>query len=227
MAAKKKRLKEKIYPSDWLRNKPYDRASDYDRDFVRVANEVLQLIEAYQPWLLSHGIGKTHYRKLALFLSSYFEDFISEIGLWNTFIARNQELLGKPLPFYDLADYEPGELNPQDLSFLLWYFISLHSERFHGPDDPVILKFGQELYELLEESIDQVFVTDFYRSFLKIPDDIDFFELKSKFNWITFEAYLPALHFNKLVKEKMDEYLEKNPEIAQNPEMAYKHLYGL
>lgn len=46
---------------------------------------------------------------------------MSEFGVWESFIAKNRELYGKELPFYDRADeYWMNEPNLNDVRFILW-----------------------------------------------------------------------------------------------------------
>lgn len=65
---------------------------------------------------------------LSVFLTSYLEDLVSGLGIWNAFIKENKKRTGRELPFVDLEEYYTEEINPQDVAFLLWFYKNENSE---------------------------------------------------------------------------------------------------
>ncbi|MCB0707499.1 MAG: DUF3843 family protein, partial [Saprospiraceae bacterium] len=223
----RKNLNEQIYVKDWLKWKPYSSHTRYDKDFVAIANEVKNLLQNHPGgWFHSFDYRKEDYKNLALLLTSYFEDYISEIGIWKAYIDYNKRLFGKYLPFYDLEEYDPDDINHQDMAFLIWYFMCVNSGRFFGPDAPDILDISKDLFRLLEPKIEEVFVSEFYDSYFNIPDDIDFFELKNRLKWFALHSYLPGFEFSLRFAEDAAEYFEKNPEMGADPDMIGKMVYA-
>ena len=52
-------------------------------------------------------------RELAIVLTMYYEDMISDLGIWNALTDSFQELYGRQLPFYDvdMQNYYRNEPN--------------------------------------------------------------------------------------------------------------------
>lgn len=63
-----------------------------------------------------------HRQAVVLAVVGYFQDVVTDAGIWRSFVMMHQHLYGKPLPFYDRADdYVDYELNLDDLRFIIWY----------------------------------------------------------------------------------------------------------
>lgn len=59
-------------------------------------------------------------KRMAIKQTLYFEDMVSEIGLWHSFVQKHQQLYGKALPFYHVEkDYTLDEPHIEDVQFLL------------------------------------------------------------------------------------------------------------
>lgn len=223
--ARKKRLRRKqIYITDWLKWKPYKNFIGYDKAYVEIANEVLSLIKSYHSWFDSFEFSDGDLKTLAIIVTSYFEDFINEIGIWDAFTRRNRKLYGYYLPFYDMRDYDPEYLNPQDFSFLVWYFMNVTKDKMYGPDAPDILALGDDLYDLLEAKIDEANATGFYDEYFNIADDIYFFELKTRLKWFATHSYLLGFEFGKQIKIDVLKFLEEERDeipVENAGQMAY------
>ena len=59
---------------------------------------------------LFFDLDKKEIDVLSCFLTSYFEDLISETNIWNSFITTHKRLYNKQLPFYNLDDYFEDEI---------------------------------------------------------------------------------------------------------------------
>ena len=186
--------KGKIVGKDWLEFKPYTNFSfQYDKFYLNTANQVLKILQEYDGWFLGFGFEVEDLKLLACTLVSYFEDFVNEIGIWEYFVHHNQQVLGYELPFYDLTGYDIEDINPQDISYLIWHTLMKNMVgQILAPDTPLILEIGHETYGLFDSLAEDAPLTDFYDEFLTIPDDIDFFELKSRLQWMTKYAYIPG-----------------------------------
>lgn len=207
--------KKKIFVSDWIRFKPYKQFTNYDKAYTSIANEVYGILRKHEDWFNGFGYQAEYYKELAIIITSYFEDFINEIGIWKAFIKHNKRELGYYLPFYALDEYDPEYLNPEDFMFLLWHHMGMEREKLYGPDAPSIQEVGHELYDLLEPKIEEVPVTGFYQSYLNIPDDINFFALKNKLIWFAMNSYLLGPEFSSQLARNIEEHLEQHPEMAE------------
>ncbi|WP_146903666.1 DUF3843 family protein, partial [Adhaeribacter aerolatus] len=137
-------LTGKVTNKDWLALKPYKTFNDYDKPFLKLASEVNNLLSKEKKWFLKYEMGSENLKELACILTSYFEDFISEIGIWQTFINHNKETCGFYLPFYDLTEYDTEYLNPQDIAYLIWHYMSKnYVDSTLAPDFPLTLVLHQ------------------------------------------------------------------------------------
>ena len=94
-------------------------------------------------------------RYFSLCLTAWFEDVISQVGIWTTFTAACKKRYGNWLPFYPLDEnYYPDEINVEDIRFLLWHHIQFSSRdegRIINPENPGIELIANELYCILDE----------------------------------------------------------------------------
>ena len=81
--------------------------SSSDQEYTDFANRLVKAMRANSE---SADWSNDYLRTIAIKVTMYFEDLVSEVGLWKTFVNKHQQLYGKPLPFYDVdpdysADY--------------------------------------------------------------------------------------------------------------------------
>lgn len=195
MAKKRKRKlgKSSQVTRAWIELKPYSALTSYDRYYINQSELVLGILKQFSDLFRHFEIGQEELPSLACILTSYFEDFINEIGIWSVFTQRNKTLYGYYLPFYDIGDYDPEYLNPADFQYIVWHWIGkVKGNEIIAPDMPDIYEIGLMTYELLEAEIDNAPVTDYYQKIFRIPDEINFFELKTILKWFTKSCYVPG-----------------------------------
>ena len=99
----KKQKFSKIYIQDWIILKPYDKQVVTDSYYLKLANKVKELfIREFADednTIDDFFDSDDELTLLSCFLTSYFEDIISETNIWNTFIRKHKELYQKELPF--------------------------------------------------------------------------------------------------------------------------------
>ena len=118
-------LNNKVYMNDWMSFNPYIKPCKNDFHYLRICQEVNRYLNNSQNTILVYYLSVDNKKKLSCFLTAYFVDIISESNIWNTFITKHKQLYNRYLPFYHTnKDYIPNEINPQDIQFLIWYFIS-------------------------------------------------------------------------------------------------------
>ncbi len=91
---------------------------------------------------------------VVLAVVGYFQDIVTDAGIWRSFSMMHSHLYGTPLPFYPRRDdYIDFELNVDDLRFLIWY--ALEGQHYHNfnlsPLDPDIEWLANEFHKLLDE----------------------------------------------------------------------------
>lgn len=116
----------KIFPKDWVQLHPYKQSNPVDSYYTSIANRIYNIMEQTE---LINSFEGDEAKQVAIRIAAYFEDVISELGIWRAFLHKNKELYGKYLPFYTPDDhYYDDEVNAEDVRFLLWHFM----QQYHG-----------------------------------------------------------------------------------------------
>ena len=78
---------------------------------------------------LAYSFEKDEVKQISIRMAAYFEDVISGLNIWRSFITEHKALYGKFLPFYTPDDhYYDDEVNYEDIRFLLWHY----TQQYHG-----------------------------------------------------------------------------------------------
>lgn len=214
-----KKKKEQIVIQHWLAYKPYKTHDSYDKFYISCANEVLEILKDYIGFWTYEEINFDLQKTLAILLTSRFEDFISEIGLWQAFIQHNQRSFGYYLPFYDMSNYDATYLNPADFSYQIWHQLSFDQEEFYmAPDKKEIIEMGQRIYELLEAKIDIAPATNFYQEYFTFFNDVGLIGIKDALVFLCESSYLlGGGHFAPTLATELEKQME---DFASHPMMG-------
>lgn len=143
--------RQKIYPKEWLTIHPYTATDGIDLYYTELANRLYGECR-------TAGIDDHTLRKVCLYVAAYLEDTVSEGGLWRAFTEENRRLYGRTLPFYTTGDdYMAGEVNGEDVRFIVWNTLCLHAreEKGHGayvnPMEERVRSIAGEIYAILAE----------------------------------------------------------------------------
>jgi len=209
--------------NDWLKFHPYPQHSDSDSYFLKLCNQLLKA-NIDQPLLLNTIIW-TEYKELTCMLVCYFEDVTSETNIWRSFIAEHKRLYGKYLPFHDTAvDYYDDEINPQDIMFLVWHFISImHGESIINPLHSSIASFSDNAFKMLQNEYEMAPVNTPLKDFLTVSDQKDIYKIRAIMEFLTIGSYLNHHHFAKEI-EKGNARIAKH---KYSPEHEYILKYNL
>lgn len=205
-------MKKKIYPKEWIRLHPYQIADEVDRYYTGVANQIYQVLNTP---LANEMFEDEEARYFSLCLTAWFEDVISQVGIWTTFTAACKKRYGSWLPFYPLDEnYYPDEINVEDIRFLLWHHMqtSFRDEgRVINPENPGIELIANELYCILDE---------IYETAPENERLWQFMHPKEKGGWEGFEMYRMVLewfHYDSYFNiENQERYKDALEEIAQD-----------
>ena len=116
----------KIYPKDWLQLHPYKQSDPTDLYYTNIANRIYGMLEETN---LAYSFEKNEVKQISIRMAAYFEDVISGLNIWRSFITEHKALYGKYLPFYTPDDhYYDDEVNYEDIRFLLWHY----TQQYHG-----------------------------------------------------------------------------------------------
>jgi len=191
------KLQSKIYLKDWLILKPYQKQAPTDIYYLKVCNKVKQALEnsRLSSILATYLPAKTineELNMLACFLTSYFEDLISETNLWLAFTEKHLEMYGKPLPFYDTTEYCEGEINQQDISFLMWYFINcVQEENYIEAVNEIFENTAEKVMDVLDAEWETAPENEVLQAYYYIDEyQENYYAVKQFIEVILFDSYL-------------------------------------
>ncbi|MCB0583502.1 MAG: DUF3843 family protein [Phaeodactylibacter sp.] len=212
--------------TDWMKYRPYKIPSAYDSYYLKLANSALAYLD--RPETGFKGIfRREHLKELAVLLTCHFEDFICEIGLWRALVRKHQELYGKYLPLFDLEEYDPNYLNPQDFAYLIWHHLGKMAQKTLMPQGRPLLAAADHFYDFFETRIDEAPATDFYDRWLDISPDIYFFDLKLRLNWMAFNNYITGPEFSQGFQEAVDKLDDEENELLRQLQNRESLIYGM
>lgn len=150
--------------------------------------------------------------RAALILIGYYQDVISDAGVWRAFISECRTLYGAPVPFYTTADsdYFDFELNKADVQFITWYALSMNYEnrRVCYPLDKEILGGANEWFNVLEAVYDEAPIPTDYRMAqeLEIHSEEDRPAIMKLANWLFLHCYLMTPAYALTLSEMASEF---------------------
>jgi len=216
---------KKIYPKKWLELHPYKQTNSVDQYYVGIANEIHKRL--YSSTIADAFEEEENIRYTSLCLAAWFEDVISQTGIWQAFTAECRKRYGAYLPFYPIkGDYFPDEINLEDIRFLLWHHIQYLCRGISAinPENPGIEQTAQEIYGLLAEEYETAPENERMQEFLyhSAMGEEDFFRYREILDWFHYQCY-----FNiENVAQCRDEAERLLDDEKITPEMAETLIYA-
>ncbi len=186
-------MDKRIFIKDWLELKPYGNQTVTDSYYLKICNDVKKIITTNkQSFVLQRYLDNEDINLLSCFLTSYFEDLLSETNIWNSFVRTHQRLYRKQLPFYNLEEYYEEEINPQDISFLIWYFLNtVQEERFISPFNDFIVETAEKIIDVFDKEWEFAPENEYLKTFYQIDQkQNDFYIARNLIDTVLFKTYL-------------------------------------
>lgn len=209
---------KKIFPTDWLRWKPYDMADETDRYYTDLANRVLKILRAEAP--VDAFSFSTEYIEAAIRLTCWFEDICSNLGVWRVVNEECSKRYGSPVPFYDRERYYPGEVNVADVKLILWAYLQHINPRgsLLNPENPAIERLANMIAELFEGEYEYAPENARLYEFVHNPAIADDWSaLRLWLNWFSSHSYVFIGQRDRL-QEAIEDLREEEQDI---PELIY------
>ena len=209
-------------------------ASTTDKDNADIANTVMAMLRN-TPFGAERS--EEELKRIATKLTMYFEDVVSEIGLWHSLVHKHQQLYGKPLPFYDIqGTYDTDELHEEDIQLLLWDS-TLDDENkgtMVNPENEALKHAAQTAYGYFSELFEDTPINeDLYDYFHEAKFTENFYEVRQLLKWYYFDCYITEGRFkDSNFKEELDTQLklcQGNRQVAQSAAeaaIAFKYNIG-
>lgn len=156
------------------------------------------------------GLFKSYPRNVveraAVILTGYYQDVISDAGIWHAFTDECRRLYGHPVPFFNEGDgYVDYELNPEDVRFMTWYALSMTYEerRFCSPLDAELLKGADAWFEILDSHYEEAPLPVDYRLAheLELHAEEDQEDLLKLGNWLFMHCYLMTPAYSMTLRD--------------------------
>lgn len=212
---------KKIYPKEWLELHPYKQTDSTDLYYTGIANK---LYSCLNDSIISDSFSDDdNMRYTSLCLAAWFEDVISQTGIWQAFTAECKKRYGSYLPFYPLDnDYYPDEINPEDVRFLLWHHVQYFRSRdtIVNPENPGIELVAGDLYSILTDEYEMAPENERMQEFLlhSVAKD-GFFQYREVLEWFHYHCY-----FNI---ENKDQFLDEIEDLKDNEGVTEEILKSL
>ena len=223
---------KKIYPKQWLQYHPYTKTDAVDRYYCDIVNKLLKVIYEYDiapddPIIDTEEL----YQDTAIFLGAWFEDVISQTGVWQAFTSECEKRYGSRLPFYELNDnYFYDEINEEDIRFILWHcFQRVMNMKTYNPNHQSFIFLAEEIYAILFEEYETAPENERLQQFFNFSDltEDNFLEYRSKIEWFFMKSYINKGCEEDYLHSKEDLLFDlehkKNFDIESANVMIYSH----
>lgn len=169
-----------------------------DRYYVEVANELYAKLNA-KAEMMPEGVNV---RDMAIRLTMYFEDVISQGPTWKTFVYLNRKLYGRNLPFFPEEDapdvtheYYDDEVNFDDVRFIMWAIIQQMNDRdtLINPHTPGLALIALDVFDFLYDKFEIMPINPALSAMLNvIPAESyeAYLHNRSLMEWILLRNYL-------------------------------------
>lgn len=186
-------MEKKITLNEWLEIHHYNKSTVTDKYYIEIANNINSIWENSKvPFTIPENIVK----RICMYISAYFEDVISNFGLWRTFVEKHKFLYNSWLPFYtQKEEYYDDEINLIDIKFIIWYSIQqLAGKATHKIFPPFIKgldNLSECIYNYLDNQFEKAPVNESIEKLFEREEVYNnFYELKNLLNWFFCHAYL-------------------------------------
>jgi hypothetical protein len=223
------RKRESIYMQWWLSFHYYSAPLQSDYYYLEICNEIYSILRDDDFPDEEIPISDEQKKNLACFITAYFEDVISGPGLWKAFITQVSELYGTYLPFFDPdpEEYYPDEINPEDIHFLLWYYLSMvySDDTIISPSIHEWSDHSERIFEILEREYEVAPENFNLKQLFNVsPEEDNFFVIRERLKWIMLGSWLHCFLGEEL-EEATNDVLSGDEEEPLPEESRVMYLY--
>ena len=219
---------------DIRRGHPFMVTSSTYTDYVRIANKVDDMLRS-EPFCAE--LTNEEVKRMAIKLTLYFEDVVSEIGLWRSFVHLHKSLYCRTLPFYYAGmDYNEDEPNIHDIQYLLWdaTLDDEYAESLVNPENEALAHAARTVYAYFMEIFEDTPINDdLYDFFHEARFTDNFYDVRQVLKWYFFDCYLTSGRFRQSTFDEALDYqmdlCQGNRQVAQTAaeaSIAFRYQVG-
>lgn len=185
---------------------PFSKSGETDLYYTNLADKVCAIIEDSEYGKLLRNKGDLIY--LSLCVTSWFEDVISQLGIWKAFTIECKQRYGTYIPFYDTdGTYTQDEINLADVKFLLWHHVQhiYFDNEFIYPNTDGLEETAEKIYELFDKEYETAPENENLRRLL-CTDEVtenDFYQYRDLLKWFHYGCYF-NLGNNKILRQSIE-----------------------
>ena len=203
----------KIYPKEWVSMHPYTKTGATDNYYCRLVNRIIDVLYDYDIMEGEIEPEDEIYEDTAIFLVGWFEDIISQTGVWQVFTSQCEKRYGSRLPFYEPGeDYYPDEINVEDVRFILWHCFQRDKigKKIYNPENTGILALANEIYDIFDEEFETAPVNERLQDYFDLSylTEDDFLEYRCIVEWFYFNSYI-NMGCYECYLDSLSEYMEE------------------
>ena len=208
---------EKLTQQWYLQKRPYQTFDEYDRYLLQVMQEVYDLLKSQPFPIPQFKLSQDQNKELAYIITGYFEDFMSEIGIWTSLRQVNRGLYQTPIPILMAPEdnYDDEYINAVDIQFLVWNF---YARNYFGYAITAQFEYffllSESIFNLLEEEIAKETATGFFDDWLKIDENTEFHHLFDKLHWFAMASYTTGFEY----RYKLGQQFLEQQKINRDPQ---------
>ena len=180
-------------------------SSPSDVEYARVADEIYRSLKGT---VLENDMPWVDIAEVALRLTAYLEDVVSEGGTWAGLVHISRRLYGRDLPFFPeddntgTAEYIVNEVNLDDVRFLLWDSIQQeNSQTLINPQTTAITNLAGKIYEIMDARFESMPINPLLRLALAPVEELNvtedethrryeaYLSLRKLLEWLLFDNY--------------------------------------
>ncbi len=223
----------KIFIKDWAQMHPKKLNSRTDNYYTGLANKVYKVLFQMREDLKMEE--KNDIKELALRITAWFEDIISELGIWQAVTSEYKKRYGSYLPFFNLDEtYYPDEVNYEDIQFLLWHQLQQYhfGEYVILPDIFDYSDVVDTLFDLFNEEYGTAPENNELKAYLSNypldPDNI--YPYRELLEWFHYSCYINKGYEKNAIEEVRELYSKLDAEendSAQSHEFLHLLTYSM
>lgn len=213
----------KIFLPEWQKFKPYSNHSNTDIYYLDICNKVFNTLQKNKNKEIFEKLSLNEVKKMCCFLTSYFEDVISETNIWKAFTTKHYELYNKFVPFQSSGEYFQEEINLDDIRFLIWYFVGTKSENsLISPYNSYIVDIVEDIYDVFDDKYDYAPENESLKKWYVLdPNETDYYKIRYYIEKVFLHNYLLDIDISK----KLIDQINDSPEL-QKEEYYEQVLYS-
>ena len=191
--------------------KPYQVYDSIDLSYLIISNKIFSEIKTFTYLFNEFNLSIDQAKQMAVFLTSYLEDLVSNTNIWNTFVDINLKKYKKPIPFYIEKNYNKCEINYIDVKFLIWYYLNMSmKQRFLSPFDDYLDSIANVMFTILDDEYEFVIENSKIKESYELKEDADYYETRKVVQTYLFENYLLSIDAKQALLLQIEEVVSNN-----------------